>query len=89
VGESQGVTELVSGHLEQIGASRRANGPQFRVVKVGISAKDREEGMRQGAALTVKGIAVSMLALHEPGSKGKEGEEDWQLYLIKAFVVLT
>jgi len=68
----------------------KANGGPFPCVSLRFShRKRREEGMRQGAALTVKGIAVSMLALHEPGSKGKEGEEDWQLYLIKAFVVLT
>lgn len=69
MGQTQGVTELVGGHLEEIGATRRANGPQFRVIKVGIAAKDREEGVGQSAALAIEGIAITMLALHEPGKE--------------------
>jgi len=67
------MAKFVGGHLEKIGATRRANGPQFRIIEVGISSEDREEGMSQGATLTIEGIAITMLALHEPGSTDKSG----------------
>lgn len=65
VTETERMSELMSGHLEQVGAAAAADGPVLSIVEMRIAAIHREVGMGKGAAWTVKRIAIAVLVLLE------------------------
>lgn len=68
--ESQRVTKFVSSDLEEICAAWGAYRPELSIIKMSIAAKNGEESMSQSAALSIEGIAITVLALNE--SEGKK-----------------
>ena len=63
------MAEFVGCGLKQVGAFEVLVGPVLRVIKMGVSTIDGEEGMSQGSTLTVKRVAITMSPLFKPGSK--------------------